>query len=324
MRRTASTNLLVGQAAIGLAALLWLGHGPAAGQAMEVVLDNGTEKTIIWKDPAAMDKGKAERDPKNTAPLIACVAPSGTRVLVDRIKGSYAWSARVLEGESSGCQGVVGPRDFATPDERRRAQEAQTLAGCTSKAQAWLASRPPGAAKAKKEEVDRALGAGCFDLLNTLVRQADERVAQDRQRAQVARADLSKALSAIEPLRTLQSVTQVGVNYQGYLTRLADAKIGFDQAVRGMGDSQVRDALFEAMRYYQLAGDAWSGKIQGMSPLNYAEGDSCPALRALASVDRRNLSVELGMAEERVVGTIFSCASSKVAEAERIIASTEH
>jgi Domain of unknown function (DUF4124) len=116
--------------------------------------------------------------------------------------------------------------------------------------------------------------------------------------------DLGKGRAAIEPLKTLRLVADAGVTYQSYMTRLGDARIDFDRAGRGMRDSSLRDALASAMAFYQLAGAAWSEKIQGGNPLLYAGGPA-PRLQ--------------GSTEVTIVSAIFACAEDKVAEANTLL-----
>jgi hypothetical protein len=116
--------------------------------------------------------------------------------------------------------------------------------------------------------------------------------------------DIAKGRAVIGPLRTLRSVADAGATYQGYMTRLGDARIEFDRAARGMGDSSLRDALVSAMAFYQLAGVAWNARIRGENPLQYA-GGPCPWLRAST--------------ESTVVRTILACAGDKVSEANALL-----
>jgi tetratricopeptide (TPR) repeat protein len=57
--------------------------------------------------------------------LAACVVPSGTKAIVDKEPGSWAWRVRVVEGPHGGCSGVVSSSYFKTAKEREEAGERE-------------------------------------------------------------------------------------------------------------------------------------------------------------------------------------------------------
>jgi hypothetical protein len=153
--------------------LLLVLSGVALAQQFEAYLDRGNAKVIVWKDQPAMEKGNFLMDKD-----IACIVPSGTKVLLDRIKASSGWSATVLEGDSKGCQGVVGGADFKTAGEPEAGERQTKLAGCKTRFAAWAAT---WRSLPNKSDIDRAIGQGCFDLLTAELRQAQQRDAQEKQ-----------------------------------------------------------------------------------------------------------------------------------------------
>jgi hypothetical protein len=98
---------------LAIAALLvsqevWAFEGVMAGEGL----------VPLWRSQAALEKGiSLSPNSETLLSLYSCVVPSGTRVDVARVSGSYAWEAVVQEGDYRGCRGIIGPRDFNTPSE---------------------------------------------------------------------------------------------------------------------------------------------------------------------------------------------------------------
>lgn len=70
-------------------------------------------------------------------------------------------------------------------------------------------------------------------------------------------------VEALDALRALQSVTNSGVSYRDYAPRVLDAKVKMDRYLASPtnGDDKARAAAQLAMRYYEVAAEAWNNKI---------------------------------------------------------------
>jgi len=151
---------------------------------------------------------------------------------------------------------------------------------------------------------------------------------------QAAASPPSAAHVALRALKGLESATTVGVNLRDYTTRLADIKLTVDQFVQsppekiiGFGERASRKPLSLALRYYELEGQAWrlfSSSDNGSGDeLLYlgtliqtdAEIGGCPALNKLFAARPGLYGTELG----RNPAILWSCASGKITEAERLL-----
>lgn len=74
----------------------------------------------------------------------------------------------------------------------------------------------------------------------------------------------SLAQEALGSLKTLQSVVSSGINYQNYVSRVADAKVQIDRYIQEPvhQDETIRQIVKDAMDYYVLASLAWSARIR--------------------------------------------------------------
>jgi len=186
----------VAVAALVAAIVLLVSPAPA-----QDILGHGRgTRVIVWASQAALERARNsetmgwlarnEPIPSEVAPLIACVVASGTRARIDRLPGSYLFTATVVEGEFSGCQGIVGPRDFSTASElaagerqKIATERAQKAAACKARFDTWFAAQPRGT-KASKADVDRAVRQGCTDLI---LEQATQELDAQRRAAEAAK-----------------------------------------------------------------------------------------------------------------------------------------
>ncbi len=134
---------------------------------------------------------------------------------------------------------------------------------------------------------------------------------------------------ALRALKALQSVTQGGVTYRDYGPRVNDAKIVVDRYLQEpeKSDAPERNMIKEALEIYVFALTAWSSKVAD-SPPSFVLArdpvvDRCPALKQkvvhLPITGDAWKDVERGVIIKFEIPTIWSCASDKIAEAERIL-----
>lgn len=139
---------------------------------------------------------------------------------------------------------------------------------------------------------------------------------------------------ALKALKGLQSVAQAGTNYRDYSPRVSDAKIMVDRYLSGADSyDSAKTPIAAGMHYYVLAGSAWSSSI---SRSNYervgadpAVGECEPARHVIAE-SKRTLPIiwRSPVGEATTVGIVigaggisalWSCASDKIADAERLL-----
>ena len=108
-------------------------------------------------------------------------------------------------------------------------------------------------------------------------------------------ADPAPFQEALDALKALRSVTQSGIAYREYSTRVLDAKVKVDRYVSlaKTDAAEFRGAIGLAMREYELASQAWSTTIStsmrglavatnvGMSLDEDPEVSKCPAIRQM-------------------------------------------
>jgi hypothetical protein len=102
----------------------------------------------------------------------------------------------------------------------------------------------------------------------------------------------SGARESLQALKALQSVTTAGVSYRDYATRVLDAKVKVDQFVQSSPkkNTPARDVVRVAMRYYELASQAWSENITnhfsqevGHILEDDPEINACPAVKEIVA-----------------------------------------
>lgn len=144
----------------------------------------------------------------------------------------------------------------------------------------------------------------------------------------------------LDALRALGSVTELGVSYNDYRPRLADAKVKADRLRAG---GRVRDDVWQrasrAMTFYVAAQDLWGAAIQETVAAGF---ESLPALKACkawqAAAKERDDIRKLTMKLERAVPDsdlqklrtvelakaaptyLFACARAETAEAAKLLA----
>ncbi len=141
------------------------------------------------------------------------------------------------------------------------------------------------------------------------------------------------ARAAITALRELQSVTEAGVTYHDYSTRVGDMKMKVDRNLEGASEP-ARAAIKSALAYYVAAGSWWS-----MNVSNPARGgfmiDTEQLPRACGHyqqyVDRQIAKayriVTIGsftqFPDSSVLSVYWSCAADKIADAEQLLNSAK-
>jgi len=101
------------------------------------------------------------------------------------------------------------------------------------------------------------------------------------------------ATDALDALKGLKSVTEAGVNFRDYSSRVLDAKVKVDKYLADAPkDDPARPQAETAMRLYVMAMQTWAMKIQrkgtatpiGEEILASPELSSCPAMQSLITV----------------------------------------
>jgi hypothetical protein len=153
---------------------------------------------------------------------------------------------------------------------------------------------------------------------------------------------------AVDALKALRSVTESGISYRDYASRVLDAKVKVDRYLSSAANdgAALRSGIGLAMREYELASQAWSTAIStSVGTLAVAtsvgrtlDGDpeisKCPAIRqwidqtnqtaARSRVTRNNSpdqrAAMIGLLAGQRPALLWTCASAHVAEAERLLA----
>ena len=155
--------------------------------------------------------------------------------------------------------------------------------------------------------------------------------------ARGAAAQPAGASAALQALKSVQSVTTVGVNLRDYTTRVADAKVIVDQFTQSspgktvlFGERASRKPISLAMRYYELAAQAWrlfnsSDRASGNELLNLgtlvqtdAEIAGCSSLKEAAD-SQVVREVGIGLMIGRTPAILWRCAADKITEAEQMV-----
>jgi hypothetical protein len=151
----------------------------------------------------------------------------------------------------------------------------------------------------------------------------------------LAFAEAPTARDTLTAFKAIHSVLDLGVNFNEYNRRLIDTKIRFDQYAERKpatpADANVRAALTSVMKYHRLALAVWSVKTQLggdvlLSTFDALKGDPCARLRPLMGDIARNWpntedrKIPVGEPwSERILPALWSCASDKIAEADRLL-----
>jgi len=134
------------------------------------------------------------------------------------------------------------------------------------------------------------------------------------------------APEAVEVLRGIQSVTNVGITYMEYSRRVLDATIKVDQFERS--DDLRKEAKREAgaaMRCYQLAGQIWSagiGKEWENQKRNLTSLWADPALSqcpGIVSMSQQNRDEAWMYGKEIFVGPLWACAGPHIDKAAKLL-----
>lgn len=155
------------------------------------------------------------------------------------------------------------------------------------------------------------------------------------------------AQEAVDAVRALKSVTEVGVNYAQYAPRVLDAKVKVDQylAHPPANDLALRGDIKAAMRYHEMVSQALNAKMvmaltqktgttealnrntqarHALADIGAAAGgDQCFSLRtSLAALtvlpgDDKNLNAGLFIADRPSL--LWTCAAQQLAQADRLL-----
>jgi hypothetical protein len=147
------------------------------------------------------------------------------------------------------------------------------------------------------------------------------------------------ALAAVQALQALRSVARDETGYERYAARVEVTRADVGPYLRGADQaaSALRDALAQSFHFYEVAATAWKGrtsknvdlKALGLDPA--IEG--CPALKDVFEESKRQFPLALVWQGGYVdpakaagfvvvsggVPALWSCASDKLAEAERLL-----
>ena len=135
----------------------------------------------------------------------------------------------------------------------------------------------------------------------------------------------SEALEALEALESLQSVASGGPSYRDYAPRVLDARVQIDRYLRlpSRGDGDIRNAIGLALRYYELASQAWNASI-------FKNRTAAAEVNRIIVEDESmkqclGLSVYFFDSNPFVLGQnpsfFWPCAKDKIAEARRLLES---
>jgi hypothetical protein len=76
---------------------------------------------------------------------------------------------------------------------------------------------------------------------------------------------------ALDALKALQSATSTGVNYRAYASMVVDTKVKTDKYSASANDDPRRASINAAMRFYELASQAWGATISRNPDSYYSE-----------------------------------------------------
>jgi hypothetical protein len=162
----------------------------------------------------------------------------------------------------------------------------------------------------------------------------------------VADAGPVSAREALASLNALHAVLGAGLDYAEYQHRLASTTTMLDQYAERkpvtVPEAEAKTALSSAMNYHRFALSLWAARLQRDGELSLSAFDPlqvlverfpCPALQLLVETvmrtyrprrsDGGNAAIAVDRRwSDRVVPVLWSCASDKIAEAERVIGTT--
>jgi hypothetical protein len=115
-------------------------------------------------------------------------------------------------------------------------------------------------------------------------------------------ADGCKRVLDGEPIPTRSSASWPFRALAVYSSRVLDAKIKSDRYERDTAPSPTKEAITKAIRYYVLAGTAWSGTMAGPS---WDQSWNDPLLQQcepVQSILRKNPNLSVGQESEPISG----------------------
>ena len=159
--------------------------------------------------------------------------------------------------------------------------------------------------------------------------------------APLTNVPISNLQEAVDSLKALRSVVEVGIIYKDYDTRVLDTKIKVDRYLQmhSQGNAKAKASVSKAMNYYLLALNVWQDKIKYEAGLVIDEPNYVTRSRRLC----KHLERGFAMAEEEwvaerlpvlkdetqreyeisrrifthyLIPALWSCASDKTLEAE--------
>lgn len=147
----------------------------------------------------------------------------------------------------------------------------------------------------------------------------------------VSETNRKAAQEPAQALKALQSVTRIGVTYNDYQPRLAEATIQVDRyRARSQHDAEVGRLLERAAAYYVIANRAWEINIRGRSMKRERIQEvfqalwkvDCPPVRTLAG--RLDVSMWGNPAFQQdqfgpLVSTIWGCASETIKDLDELL-----
>jgi len=146
-------------------------------------------------------------------------------------------------------------------------------------------------------------------------------------RTQVSSSDV-RAMTAMNELRGLRSITQAGVTYRDYSPRVLDSKVKIDRYLDESGGSpEFKVVIREAMEMYVFASLVWNARITKTSwqVSGHPAIDLCPPLkderdtaRDRAIRESRAPEVLAGWAIENNIPMIWTCASERIKQLETL------
>lgn len=128
----------------------------------------------------------------------------------------------------------------------------------------------------------------------------------------------SLAGESIGALKALQSMTTVNVNYRDYSQYVNNTKIQVDRYIEDPGkeDSEIKQKLRQAIGYHFLASRVWGLSLQGILGKLQAAKMISEELPPPSECSVNN-AVESMPGE--AVKSLWSCASRKISEAEKML-----
>jgi hypothetical protein len=134
----------------------------------------------------------------------------------------------------------------------------------------------------------------------------------------------------VKALKDLQTTATKPISQKEYGAQVALSRELVDKYLKAADASNrpMSDAASDAVALYEFAASVWASRITNSAPASAAIGRStvierCPALQKIVAayppVTDQETAWRRGVAVEFEVSTILTCASEKVAEAERAL-----